>query len=45
MLALGGSVVISKDPLRELHVGLVKVEEVPATLEEIFNMSWSIKML
>ena len=37
VLALDESVVIPKDLLRELYVGLVKVEEVLATLEELFD--------
>jgi len=35
--ALGESVVIPKDLLRDLYIGLVKVEEVLATLEELTN--------
>jgi len=35
--ALGESVVIPKDLLRDLYIGLVKVEEVLATLEELFD--------
>lgn len=37
MPALGESVVIPKDLLRDLYIGLVKVEEVLATLEELFD--------
>ena len=35
--ALDESVVIPKDLLRDLYIGLVKVEEVLATLEELFD--------
>ena len=35
--ALGESVVIPKDLLRDLYIGLAKVEEVLATLEELFD--------
>ena len=37
MPALDESVVIPKDLLRDLYIGLVKVEEVLATLEELFD--------
>ena len=37
MPALEESVVIPKDLLRDLYIGLVKVEEVLATLEELFD--------
>ena len=37
MPALGESVVIPKDLLRDLYIGLIKVEEVLATLEELFD--------
>ena len=37
MPALDESVVIPKDLLRDLYIGLAKVEEVLATLEELFD--------
>ena len=37
MPALDESVVIPKDLLKDLYIGLVKVEEVLATLEELFD--------
>jgi len=35
--SLGDSVTIPKELLKELHEGLVRIEEVLATLEELMN--------